>query len=135
MAQFRQVLGRIIEYIRGPRTIQELEVNGVLETCLTGTTLRGIVINITCRQTIQHCKYQRWWVRDKELCMYQISCTYEGDPPDQLVSIMTGMHNFPNILSSWTSHAAQREAAIGAFLDILVSRLSHRGERKIPIGI
>ncbi len=129
----KQIFSRILEFFRGPRSIREVELNGVLETCLTGITLRGVVINITCSQIVHECKYSRWWVRDRCLYTYKVSCTYEGEPPDKLVTAMSTTHYFPDILSKWSSHAAQREAAISAFLDILLSRLAGRGEKRIPL--
>lgn len=129
------ILGHFLEKLRGPRTIVPIQNNGTMQTVLTGIALRGFTINITCTQLSSEVHYERWWIRNRVLFTYEVCLSYEGEPPVHLNQALEECVPviFPNILSDLTSHAAQREAAVGAFLDILISKLPSRGQKPFPI--
>lgn len=132
--RFKTLFAQFFELVRGPKVLSEVENNGVLQTTLTGMSIRGFVINITCTQSTKNCIYKRRWIRDRLLYTYEVTATYEGTPPEPLKEPLSKVLHFPDILAPWMTHAAQREAAISAYLDIVISQLPSRGQKKLPIG-
>lgn len=132
--RFKSLLAKFLELIRGPKTFSEVENNGVLQTTLTGMSIRGFVINITCTQSTKNCIYERKWIRNRLLYTYEVRSTFTGTPPEPLREPLSKVLHFPDILAPWMTHAAQREAAISAYLDIVIAQLPGRGQRKLPIG-
>lgn len=123
------IIGHLLEKIRGPRVLEEVENNGVMMTVMTGVSIQGFTINITCTQSAKQCNYSRKWVRDRILYTYEVKVDFEGEPPEALRLALAQRQYFPDILIPWVSHAAQREAAISAFLDIIASKLPHYHKR------
>jgi hypothetical protein len=131
--QFRSVqkiVGYLLEKIRGPRVISEMSNNGLLQTVMTGVSIGGLVITITCTQLAKHCAYNRRWIKDRAIYAYEVKVEVDGYPPEHLRDTLSHIAYFPDILTSWSSHAAQREAAIGAYLDIIIARLSPPTEKR-----
>lgn len=131
-ARVRMFFGHVWEKIRGPRTVIDVENNGILTSQLLGVTLRGVVINITCKQYVKIIHYDRWWVRDRVIHSYVITGSCDGEPPEFLRELFSGEMLISNVLTPWASQGAQREAAVSAYLDIVMSKLPSRGQKKIP---
>lgn len=113
----------LVENLKGPRTTEEVVVPRTRSEGLTGHSVSGYEINIHCRERRYKVRYKRWWMGADELRMFHVFATYSNDCPERLKEACKLDISMPALLSSYAPAEKQREAAINAYLDILIARL------------
>lgn len=112
-----------VEKVKGPRTTAEVVVPRTRSEGLTGHSVSGYEISIHCQERRYKVCYKRWWVSNDEFRMYHVYATLSNDSPDRLKEACKLDLAFPPLLGLWSSAKKQREAAIAAYLDVLIARL------------
>lgn len=112
-----------VERVKGPRTIEEVVVPRTRSEGLTGHSVSGYEINIHCQERRYKVRYKRWWMASDEFRLYHVFATYSNDCPDRLKEACKLETTMPVLLNSYAAAAKQKEAAINAYLDILIARL------------
>lgn len=112
-----------VEKVKGPRTTEEVVVPRTRVEGLTGHSVSGYEINIHCQERRYRTRYKHWWMSAHEFRSYHVFATLSGDSPERLKEACKLDITLPTMLGSLASPEKQREAAINAFLDILIARL------------
>ena len=112
-----------VEKVKGPRTIEEVVVPRTRSEGLTGHSVSGYEINIHCQERHYKVRYKRWWMSTDEFRQFHVFATYSHDCPDRLKEACKLDITLPVLLNTYASAEKQREAAINAYLDILIARL------------
>lgn len=112
-----------LDKFKGPRTLEEVVVPRMRSEGLTGHSISGYEISIHCQERRYKVRYKHWWMGSSELRMFHVFATYSNDCPDRFKEACRLDLTIPVLLNSYAPTEKQREAAINAYLDILITRL------------
>ena len=118
-----QWLASIWDVIRGPRILREITKPHMLVESLVGYSLNGYVITIHCQERKYRYEYKYRHIRDKAIYSYFVFATVTGSAPEKLVNACNMERAFPKLLPFWMPSETQKEAAIEAYLDLLIEKL------------
>lgn len=110
----------IIETLRGPSTISEIPaaINDI--ECLMGYSLMGYSLRIHCLEKRYILNYKYWFMASREHAIYHVYAVVSQDAPEKLKMFCSEDRQFPKILNRWMPSASQKEAAIMAYLDLII---------------
>jgi hypothetical protein len=118
--------GTIVEWLRGDRVVTDItEPRAVLES-LTAHSNDGYITTIFCRENRYRCTYSHWWIPSRTIKTYHVFSVVQGKAPDILVQAYRLERTFPKLLSPWSSNSSQKEAAIEAYLDVLLVEIGRK---------
>lgn len=121
----------IYESWRGPRQLQEITSARASIEAMTATSIDGVTTTIHCQERRYRCLYKRWYIRDHTVSTYFVFATVQGAASPTHVEACSMERSFPKLLHTWMPSASQKEAAIEAYLDLLLERLQ-RGHESFP---
>lgn len=118
-----KLIAGIIEMIRGPRSLREITEPRTQLESLVGYSIEGYVTTIHCQERKYLCHYHRWPWFNKVVSTYFVFSTVTGSAPGSLVDACSMERSFPALLFSGSSNIRQKEAAIEAYIDLLIENL------------
>lgn len=121
----RHWIGALWVAFQGPVKVREVTAPRMQIESLVGYSISGYVTTIHCQERQFLCEYERWFIRDRLTCTYNVFATVSGIAPQAIVDACSLEKSFPRLLHPWLPSGQQKEAAIGAYLDILIARLQH----------
>jgi hypothetical protein len=117
--------GGLVQTFFGPMVVMETTTARAQIESLVGYSISGYVTTIHCQERKFLCRYDRWYTPNKVVYSYTVFATVTGIAPKAIVEACSLEKSFPKLLHPWMSSAQQKEAAIGAYLDILIHRLQN----------
>ena len=120
---FAHWLGVVFEKFRGQRQLSEITSHRRQIESLMAHSVDGYATTIHCQERRYICSYQNWWIPNRVVRSYYVFATVQGTAPKPLVEACAMDRSFPPLLHSWMPPASQKEAAIEAYIDLLVERL------------
>ncbi len=113
----------LLEKIRGPRNLFEITTSRTNIEAMTATSIDGVTTTIHCQERKYLCRYDRWFILDRVVYTYFVFATVQGKATPHHIEACSMERSFPKLLHPWMPSASQKEAAIEAYLDLLVHRL------------
>lgn len=83
-------------------------------------TNTGQHIEIFCRELIHEFHYQKWWVPDRRIRMYQVYCVCSADTAEALKLRLDEDFTVRRPLHIWAGREAQKKAAIDCYVDLVL---------------
>lgn len=117
----------LLEKVRGPRNLQEITPSRAYIEAMTATSIYGVTTTIHCQERMYMCRYDRWFIPNRIVYTYYVFATVSGQASPRHIEACSMERSFPKLLHSWMPSASQKEAAIEAYLDLLVHRLETIG--------
>jgi len=90
---------------------------------MAATSIDGFTTTIHCQERRYICRHKRWYVMNHVVYTYFVFATIQGNASPRLVDACGIERSFPKLLHSWMPSASQKEAAIEAYLDLVIERL------------
>jgi hypothetical protein len=118
------VLFCLIERMKGNKTVYEIRHPKYNLGSLTGYSVSGYELNIHCQLKEYRRSYDKWFIPDEFHMVYHVYSTVSNDAPELLKSVCGFDIDFPALLPNGSSIDNQRKAAVDAYLDILIQKLS-----------
>lgn len=126
LKQVLNPLGAAIEWIKGPGEVQDTTAaRGQLEA-LVGQSVSGYTLTIHCQERRHRYVYKNWYMPDRTIITYYVFATVSGQAPEVLVQACAMVRAFPKLLHPWCKPIRQKEAAIKAYIDLLLPQLPKR---------
>ena len=116
-----QLFASTIESLKGPKILFELPSKKNEIESLMGYSINGYTIKIHCLEKKYICRYRNWYISDKIKTVYHVYTTVSEDAPDILKKYCSVDRHFPRLLGYWMPSATQKEAAIEAYLDLIIN--------------
>lgn len=116
-------LATALESIRGPRVIKDVTESRTQVEALVGYSIEGFELAIYCQERSYLCMYESWFVRDRLYKTYLVYASITGVAPQAIMDVCTIERSFPQLLHPRLSSQQQKEAAIGAYLDLLAEKM------------
>lgn len=117
----------LYEAYLGPRSLTEITSPRANIEAMAATSIEGFTTTIHCQERQYLCRFERWYVRDHVVCSYFVFATIQGVASPRHIEACSMERSFPKLLHPWIPSASQKEAAIEAYLDLLLDRLQ-RGQ-------
>jgi len=117
------VIASIVHQIKGPSQLVELKDDIDAIESLIGFSHHGYRIQIHCKEINYLCKYKRSFIPDKKKSIYKVYADISDNAPVKLKRFCGHERHFPKLLFSWFPSSTQREAAIRAYLDLLIKEI------------
>jgi hypothetical protein len=130
ITQTKELCGVFVDWITGPSKLHVINNPRAPVESLVGYHYQGYVINIHCleKNFLRH--YHRWFIPNKRITTYEVFATTSADAPKVLKDMCYNrMQQFPKLLNCWMPDASQSQAAVQAYLDLLITRLSDSRHR------
>lgn len=121
-----KALGSMFEWVRGTRTLIDITKPRATLEALEAHSNDGYVTTIFCREHRYRCVYDNWWIPNRIIKTYHVFCSVQGKAPETLVQAYRLERTFPPLLGPWSSNSSQKEAAIEAYLDILLADIESK---------
>lgn len=118
-----RLLAVLIEWVKGPRTTEEVVTPRTRSDQLIGRSISGFEIKIHCQERRYRVRYRHWYIPNKEIKLYHVYATTSDDSPKRLKEACMLELTFPGLISEPTREQKQKESVIAAYLDILITRL------------
>lgn len=112
--------GSVIEIIRGPFTLTEINSENSDIESMIGHSIDGYTIKIYCQERNYLCKYRNWYILDRVKTVYHVFTEVSIDAPESLKVFCQRKRDFPKLLNGLMPSASQKEAAIRAYLDLII---------------
>lgn len=125
MAFLKRALRRVhlvIEILKGVATVREVERSGEEVCSITGSTISGFDLTFRCDKKTYYRTSEGFLKTQTEHCTYFVTCEVDENAPDDLKEACLSMEAFPPLLPSSLSDYCQGEAAINAYLDLILQR-------------
>lgn len=116
-------LASILDYLKGSRVLVEATTPQAIIESLVGYSVMGYIITIHCQERMYRYEYLNRFVRNKTFYSYFVFSTVSGDAPEKLKEACTMERAFPKLLEFWMPSENQKEAAVCAYLDLLIKKL------------
>lgn len=113
-------IGSLIEVIRGPFTLLEINSESSEIESMIGHSINGFTIKIHCQERNYLCRYRHWYVLDRVKTVYHVFTEVSPDAPESLKVFCERKRDFPKLLNGLMPSASQKEAAIRAYLDLII---------------
>lgn len=120
----------LFEKLKGQQKVEELHSTQTLVGHLTGYSVAGYEIRLFCQKRRYLKKYSRWFVPDQIHTLYHVYSSVSNDAPANLKTVCELDLNIPAMTPSFVSEKLQKEAAIHAYLDILIAKLK---QQAVPV--
>lgn len=114
------------EKLKGTRTIKEVKSPPTFERSLDALSVDGFSITFHCHRLDYHQTYSRWFVPSKVHTLYRVYCTVTNDAPAALKEACDLTVDLPALHPEFVGDKFQKEAAIGAYMDLLITRMRER---------
>jgi hypothetical protein len=121
-----RMLGALIvflERMKGRWTLKEVKHPRNNLGRLSGFSVQGYGLEIYCHRRHYRRHYDKWFIPNKDRMAFHVFSMVSPDAPDMLQKACELVLDIPQFLPSYASDEAQREAAVQAYLDILIERL------------
>lgn len=115
-------IGSLIEWILGPRVLEEITPRKVQSESLTGYSTSGYVVVIYCQERRYRCRYPRWFFLSRTLSTYSVFSKVEGNAPAEVMTACLMERTFPPLVNSLSGSFDQKRAAIEAYLDLVLKQ-------------
>jgi len=122
---FIQLFASIIEHIRGPSKLSEIAQKRNEIECLMVYSIQGYTVNIHCQEKQYLQRYKYFFVRDKIKTIYHVFTEVSDNAPDNLKRFCSEDKHFPKLLSFMMPSASQKEAAVNAYLDLIIQKFKN----------
>jgi len=113
-------LGSLIELIKGPFTLLEINSQNSDIESMIGHSVKGYSIKIHCQERNYLCRYKKWYVKNHVKTVYHVFTEVSSDAPESLRLFCERRRDFPKLLNGLMPSASQKEAAIRAYLDLII---------------
>jgi hypothetical protein len=90
---------------------------------LIGYSTSGYQIQIFCEKKMFQKEYSRWYIRSKNHDIYRVYAVVSPDAPETLRKACELDISFPPLYPEFFSDSFQKDAAVEAYLDSLISVL------------
>ena len=113
------------EKLKGKKTVYEVKLPKHALGHLVGFAVSGYKVSIYCQKKQYKRKYDSWLVPDKSTVVYRVFSAVSNDAPEMLREACELDIDIPCQLSSLVDDEGQKDAAILAYLDLLVNKLQN----------
>ena len=127
MTLLKSLLGAVFLYfekLKGEKTVYEVKLPKHALGHLDGIEMSGYRIRIYCQKKQFKRKYRSWLIPDKYTATYRVFSVVSNDAPEKLKEACGLDIDIPCQLSPFIDDEWQKEAAIQAYLDMLVNKLN-----------
>lgn len=114
------------EKLKGSRTLSEVVTKHNVVRSLNGLSVDGYSITFHCHRKEYQQTYSRWFVPSKIHTLYRVYSTVSNDAPSLLKEVCQLEVDLPALWPEFISDKFQKEAAIGAYMDLLIMRMKER---------
>lgn len=123
LRKMAQLFALFVEWGRGPATFKEVTPARAQIEALVGESTDGYSITIHCQERLYQYHYARWFVRNRIVASYYVFATIVGRAPTAMIEASSMTRSFPKLLHPWMPSASQKEAAIEAYIDLLLANV------------
>ena len=123
------ILILFVESLNGKRIIIEIDHPENTIGYLSIHTISGHAVDIHCHRKHYKRVYINWFVPNKNYIAYIVFSKIESGAPDYLNKICEFELVIPALLPSSVNDYTQRRAAICAYLDMIMKKLSARNKK------
>lgn len=120
-----QLFALFVEWGRGPATFKEVTPPRTQIEALVGESTEGYSMTIHCQERLYQYQYTRWFVRNRVVSSYYVFATIVGRAPPAMVEACSMVRSFPKLMHPWMPAASQKEAAIEAYIDLLLTNVQN----------
>lgn len=127
MALFKSLLNAFflyLEKLKGRKTVYEVKLPKHALGHLAGFAVAGFEVRIYCQKKQYKRSYDNRFIPDKYMAVYSVFSVVSNDAPERLRQACELVADIPCQLSSFVSDEGQKDAAIQAYLDLLVHKLN-----------
>lgn len=110
------------EQWKGSKTIEEIMGTIAPET-LTAESVLGYQLQICCRQRHYRRVYQHWFIPNQDFAVFEVYAITSQVAPEALRRACERSYFFPALRPRGVFPHVQEQAAIAAYLDLLIQRL------------
>jgi len=121
----------LVNQLRGPKTIIEVQRPDNALGGLRGFTVRGFEIAIYCHRREYRVMYNRWYIRNRTLFAYHVFSVVGVGAPDALRKACELDVHLPPLLHRWNFDSVVRRQQVNAYLDLLEHRLAQENKNGI----
>lgn len=111
------------KWVLGPYSFVDITSNRSNMETMTITTVDGTTTTIYCVEHRYLCRYKYWYVKNHVVSTYTVSATVFGKASENYIQACSIKHSFPKLLHPWMSSVSQKEAAIEAYMDLMLDYL------------
>jgi hypothetical protein len=119
-----QLFASALELIKGPSNLSEIVSTKSEIESLMGHSVHDYTVNIHCHEKRYLCRYRRWYVPNQEKTVYHVYTVVSENTPRRLKELCAKERHFPKLLGVWMPSASQKEAAIEAYLDLILDEFN-----------
>lgn len=112
----------VIEILKGVATVREVERSGEEVCRITGSTISGFDLTFICEKKTYYRTSEGLLKTQTEHNVYYVTCEVGDEAPEALKLACADMETFPPMLNPALSDYCQGEAAINAYLDLVIER-------------
>lgn len=125
---FLKQLGRFLlfwESLKGNTTVQRIEHPDNVLGSLEGYAIAGYSVQIFCQRKHYRRSYDKSYISDQDVMTYHVYCKVTDDAPEILKKVCELSVDIPSLLPAMVEEAGHRQAAINAYLDMLLVTLNN----------
>jgi hypothetical protein len=111
-----------LERIKGTKTVLEIKNPKNALGHLAAYHVSGFEINIYCQLKHYHRAYDRWYAPNTDIWAYHIFSVVSKDAPESIRQACELDIDLPSQFPSFVDVEHQKDEAIRAYLDLLISR-------------
>lgn len=112
----------VLEVLKGVATVREVERSGEEVCRITGSTISGFDLTFRCDKKTFYRTSEGFLKTQTEHNTYYVTCEVDDQAPEDLKNVCKAMEVFPPLLPNSLSDFCQGEAAINAYLDLILQR-------------
>jgi hypothetical protein len=111
------------ESLKGTKTVREVKHPSNTLGQLVGYSVAGYKLEIYCQRKHYRRSYDKWFIPNKDHMAYRVFSVVSQDAPDSLKKACELDIDIPALLPLAIDDHGHRQAAVNAYLDILIARL------------
>lgn len=119
------------ERLKGTKTVREVKHPDNALGHLTGYSVAGYSLDVYCQRKHYRRSYDKWFVPNQDHMAYRVFSVVSQDAPDSLKKACELDIDIPALLPHAVSDHGHRQAAVNAYLDILIERLGQEVFREV----
>jgi hypothetical protein len=125
---FLKNVGRFLlfwESLKGNTTVHRIEHPDNALGYLEGYAIGGYTVQIFCQRKHYRRSYDKSFIPDQNLMTYHVFCKITDDAPEILKKVCNLDVDIPSLLPAMVAESDHRQAAINAYLDMLLVLLNN----------